>query len=176
MLTLSLLRHAKSSWDDPTGRDFDRGLAARGTEAAPRMGRTMRGLGLMPDLVLCSPAARTRATLGLVLPELGGPAPEVRYDDRLYLASSADILSLVRGLPAKAGHVLLVGHNPGLHALATELTGKGDAEASQALLDKFPTAALCVLGFEAARWAGVGPRKGTLLHFLTPRRLAAAKS
>src|SRR5690242_2888272 len=96
MLTLSLLRHAKSNWDDATLDDFDRPLSKRGANAAPEMGRAIRELKLKPDLVLCSAAVRTRATVALVLLELGPPPPEVRYDEALYLASPKEMLSHIR--------------------------------------------------------------------------------
>ncbi len=89
MLTLSLLRHAKSSWADPGLNDYERPLAKRGANAAAEIGKYLKRQKLRPDLILCSGAARTRATLELVLAELGSPAPEVRNDDALYRTSPA---------------------------------------------------------------------------------------
>ena len=90
-LTLSLFRHAKSSWDNPNLGDFDRPLNERGREAAPRMGTFMARSGIVPDLVLSSPSVRTRQTLGLVLPHLS-PAPAVLYEDTLYLGAPTAML------------------------------------------------------------------------------------
>lgn len=170
-LTLGLLRHAKSAWDDPTLDDFDRGLSPRGIKAAPLMGKTMRKLGLRPDLILCSTALRTRATLALVLPELKLPAADVRYDERLYLTPPVTLLDVLADVPADKPAVLMVGHNPGLHALALELTGSGERQARTELATKFPTAALAVLTFEATSWRDVRAGSGRLVQFLTPKGL-----
>jgi phosphohistidine phosphatase len=170
-LTLSLLRHAKSAWGDIGAEDVDRGLAERGIEAAPRMGRAMRKLGLKPDLILCSAAIRTRATLTLVLPELRLEDPEIRYEDALYLASPVTLHDTLKSLPDRAGHVLVIGHNPGLHALALALAGSGDKGALADLSAKFPTAALAVLTFETDSWRKIRTGQGRLRHFVTPRSL-----
>ena len=108
MLTLSLLRHAKSSWDDVDLDDFERPLSKRGATAAPEMGRAIRELNLKPDLVLCSSAVRTRATVALVLLELGPPAPEVRYEDGLYLATPKEMLTEIREVESSVNNVLIV--------------------------------------------------------------------
>ena len=118
MLTLSLLRHAKSSWKDPTISDHDRPLNARGTAEAPVMGKAMAKHGLDPDLVLCSTARRTRDTLQLVLPELK-TEPKIVYEDELYHASPAEMLDLLHGVGGGVNQVLLVGHNPELQSFAS---------------------------------------------------------
>src|SRR5215831_15132963 len=105
MLTLSLLRHAKSSWDDPALEDFDRPLAKRGQTAAPRMGAYMQANGLMPDLVLCSPAVRARQTLDLLLSCLGG-GPTVVYEQAFYLAAPSVLLARIRKIDARIRHTL----------------------------------------------------------------------
>lgn len=168
MLTLALLRHAKSSWDNPSQDDFDRPLNARGERAAPEVGRRMAGLGFAPDLVLCSTARRTRETLARLLPELDA-APRVRYLDELYLAAPQELLAILRGVPPTTSNVLIVGHNPGLHALAHLLAGSGEYEFLSALRITFPTAALAVITFEASDWSAVAPYTGTLTSFTKPR-------
>jgi phosphohistidine phosphatase len=171
MLTLSLLRHAKSSWADRELEDHERPLAKRGTKAAGAMGAFIAKEGLRPDLVLCSGAVRTRATLALVLPELGTPAPQVVYDDVLYMATPAALLGRVQKVTDEARHVMLIGHNPGLHALALELTGKGNRKDVEALATKFPTAGLAVLTFKARKWSDLCAGDGKLELFVTPRQL-----
>lgn len=171
MLTLSLLRHAKSSWDDLELDDFERPLAKRGISAAPQMGRALRELDAKPDLVLCSTAVRTRATLALVLLELGPPPPEVSYDDGLYLASPAAMLTRIRKADDRFPHVMLVGHNPGTHALALELTGVAKREDMAELAAKFPTAGLAIITFDVDRWRDVKSGTGQLKLFMTPRKL-----
>jgi phosphohistidine phosphatase len=170
MLTLSLFRHAKSSWGDSNLQDFDRPLNERGLDAAPRMGAFMAEHGIAPDLILCSPSVRTRQTLALLLPHLA-QAPEVIYEDAIYLGSSSTLLKRIRKLEAGVRHAMIVAHDPGLHQLAMELSGSGDAEALQALAQKFPTAALAVVVFEGRSWSKVKPRAGRLQLFMTPKRL-----
>jgi len=170
MLTLSLLRHAKSSWDDPGARDFDRPLARRGEEAAPRMGAFMAQHKIVPDLILCSPAVRARQTLDLVLPELPG-TPTVEYEEAFYLAAPKVLLERVRKIDAKVTHVMIVGHDPGMQGLAVDLAGAGDPELLAALARKFPTAGLAVIRFKAREWRKVGPGKGRLDVFMTPKAL-----
>lgn len=175
MLTLLLLRHAKSSWDDPAIADYDRPLAKRGRKAAPRMGAEIAALGLRPDLVLCSGAARARATLALVLPELGTPPPEVIYDDAIYMATPEDVIARLRALSPgqdRALKVLVVGHNPGFEEVTQLLLGDGEAAAHDGMGEKFPTCALAVLTFDIAQWRDVAPGTGKLTHFLTPARLS----
>lgn len=117
-LTVSLLRHAKSSWDEPGLDDADRKLNARGRSAAPLIAKWMSENRVLPDRVLCSTAVRTRETLALVLPSLS-PQPSISYLDELYLASAGTILTMLRATPDGTQHVLVVGHNPGLEDLAS---------------------------------------------------------
>ncbi len=171
MLTLCLLRHAKSAWDQPNLDDFDRALAPRGIKAAPEVGKAMRGLRLAPDLILCSSAVRTRATLMLVLPELRIAAPPILFEDELYLAPSRRLADRIQRIDPPAQTVLVIGHNPSLHALALELTGGGQKADMAALAEKFPTTALAVLTFDVRKWGDVQAGTGKLAHFITPKGL-----
>ncbi len=126
---------------------------------------------IRPDLILCSTAARTRATLMLILPYLPAPNPAIQHEEELYLATASRLKTRIAGLPSGCRHAMLIGHNPGLHGLALELTGSGDRTALEALASGFPTAALAVLTFDAERWRDLKPASGHLLHYLTPRGL-----
>ena len=173
MVTLLLLRHAKSSWDTMSLADYDRPLAKRGRKAAPLIGAEIARLGLRPDLILCSGAARTRETLDLVLPALE-PRPETVYDDTIYMATPATLLGLLRKLPAGGGApktVLVVGHNPGLEELSELLVGGGKADAQELMAEKFPTGALAVFTFAGDTWSDIALGAGTLAHFITPAHL-----
>jgi phosphohistidine phosphatase len=165
-----LLRHAKSSWEDPSLNDFDRPLAPRGEAAAPRIGAYMAEHDLAPELVLCSPAVRARQTLDLVLPHLGGN-PTVVYEEAFYLATPAVMLARLRKVEAKVRRVLVIAHDPGMQALAVELAGTGEPKALQAIAAKFPTAALAVLRFNLGEWAKIRAGKGRLELFITPKTL-----
>lgn len=165
MKTLTLLRHAKSGWDDPVARDFDRPLNAKGARAAETMGRHLRRVGLSFDLVVASPAVRVRETLDHFASGLGETlAPE--WDRTLYLASEATLLDAVRALPDSADCVLLVGHNPGLEELALLLAGGGALREEVAA--KFPTATVAVLEI-GEHWDDARAGTATLARFVRPR-------
>jgi len=174
MLTLYLLRHAKSSWDQPTVSDMERPLSARGREAAPRMGRHMREAEQAPDLVLCSPAARARQTLELALTSLGHK-PEVRVIDGLYnFGDGSGLLQIIHKEGGDNRGLMLVGHNPSLEYLAITLAGQGSSEDLKSMAKKYPTAALAVITFDAERWDDIRPGAGNLVSFTKPKTLRAA--
>ncbi len=168
--TLTLLRHAKSGWDDPVARDFDRPLNGKGERAAQVVGRHMRALGLSFDHVAASPAARvadTAAQLGIGY----GYAFDPAWDRRLYLASPATLLEVIHGLPEQANRVLLIGHNPGLEELLLLLVPEdaGDALRAEAAI-KFPTGTTAEIELDGD-WAAVQPGSGRLTRFIRPRDL-----
>ncbi len=169
MVTLSLFRHAKSAWGTPGLADFDRPLAARGEQAAPRMGSYMAREGLEPEIVLCSTAARARQTLELAC-AAWQTSPDIRYEKSLYQAGPGEMLKLLQALPASCAHAMLVAHNPGMHSLAIALSSDGETDAMDALETQFPTAALAVIEFEGD-WGSVAPGKGYLRRFVLPRAL-----
>src|SRR5918994_1324211 len=159
MLTLSLLRHAKSSWSNPSLTDRDRPLATRGVTDAPLMGKAMADRGIDPDLVLCSSARRTRDTLGLVLPELR-VEPKVVYEDALYHARPETMLEMLRAIQPGANRVMLVGHNPEMQAFALDLVGSGPKHYRDRLMTKYPTAGFAVINFTAGLWKSVTVNSG----------------
>ena len=168
MKTLTLLRHAKSAWDDPIARDFDRPLNARGRKAARTIGREMRAQGLEFERVIASPAARVIETIGDV-EEGYGRALEPDYDERIYLASTNTLLEVVRGVEDGVDRLLIVGHNPGLEKLALLLTDGGPARAE--IATKYPTAAIAEISLPVERWSEVGEGIGTIARFIRPRDL-----
>ena len=154
MKQLLLLRHAKSSWDDPDLDDFDRPLAERGAKAARLMGRELAARDWLPELALVSPTLRTRDTWRLVAAELP-VLPEITFVEALYDASAADILSQIRKTDGSRRCLVVIGHNPGLEDLAKQLAGPGsEAKARKRLDEKFPTAALARVVFEGD-WSGL---------------------
>ena len=172
MLTLSLLRHAKSSWKNPSSPDRERALSTRGMADAPVMGRAMTEYGIDPELVLCSSARRTVDTLALVLPELK-VEPKVVYEDALYHASPAEMLEMLRALQPGARRVMIVGHNPEIQVLALDLIGSGSRHMRDRLQDKYPTSGLAVINFAAGLWSSIAVNSGNLNLFLTPKELRA---
>ncbi len=170
MLTLSLLRHAKSRWSDAGLEDIDRPLNKRGEKDAPRMGAYLARQRLVPDLILCSPAVRTRQTLDLVLPRLKA-SPEIVYEDALYPGSPAAMLKCLRKVAPGVRQAMIVGHNPGLQALALSLAGTDTEADLQALAEKLPTAGLVVIELKRRTWAKVEAGDGRLKLLTAPKRL-----
>jgi len=168
MKRLSILRHAKSSWDQPNLNDFDRPLNDRGWEAARRMGRELKRRQMSFDLVLASMAARVRETLDGLREEFEIKAP-IRFDPAIYHADEAALLSLVRELPETVKTLLLIGHNPGLHQLILELTCNG--EARHRVVQKFPTAALAMIELPVENWKDVRPGAGSVSALIVPKDL-----
>jgi phosphohistidine phosphatase len=173
MLTLVLLRHAKSSWKSPTLADKDRPLSTRGESDAPLVGKAMAQRSIDPDLVLCSSARRTRDTLALVLPELK-MEPKIFYDDALYHATASEMLEVLQGIEARIKTAMIVGHNPEIQALALDLIGHGPLHLRQRLAEKLPTCALVVINFQGPAWSDIRVNSGTLAYFITPRELVKA--
>ena len=172
MRTLLLLRHAKSSWDDPDLEDFDRPLAKRGRKAAPRMARYLDQTGPRPDLVLCSAALRAVQTWALVSDVLG-EGVEVKCMRSLYLAPPSKMLSSLRHVADEHACVMLIAHNPGMEHLAAVLAGPGSSQkALRELYEKYPTAALAEITFEAKSWRDVERGSGRLRRLVRPKDLA----
>lgn len=171
MKTLTLLRHAKSGWDDTVTRDVDRPLNGKGKRAAATVGRHWRSLGLSFDHVVASPAMRVQETIEHLATGYGSAIVPVD-DRRIYLASAVTLLDVIHDLPEGADHVLLVGHNPGLEDLVLMLVP--DENAADGLRDtveeKFPTASTAELTFDG-RWRDLAANGGALTRFIRPRDL-----
>lgn len=129
--------------------------------------------GLIPDLVMCSTAARARQTWDLVAQAFTEPPP-VTYEERLYDAGAEAMLDVIRATRRNVHVLVVVGHNPGLRDLAELLIASGDVDIRQRLLAKFPTAGLAVIDFPVDDWARLHPKAGRLDRFVAPRMLEAA--
>ncbi|POX38424.1 phosphohistidine phosphatase [Streptomyces sp. Ru73] len=161
-----LLRHAKAEWSQES--DHERPLAERGRRDAPAAGRWLAGAGINPGLTLCSTALRTRETWKLCVHELPR-RPKTVYEDRLYEASLGELIAVVNEVPDDVDDLLLVGHNPGMHALADALSGEADGELLTRMnRSGFPTASLAVVAFEGS-WKSVEHGVGRLVSFWTPQ-------
>ena len=167
MPLLYLLRHAKSSWDDPALRDHDRPLAPRGRRAAELIAGHLRRERIAPALVLCSSAVRARQTLDGIGSALEDQA-EVLVEPGLYGAPARELLDRLRALPGPVESAMLIGHNPAIQDLAIELAGSGDR--LEALTAKYPTGALVTLAFDGD-WAALGPGAAELRAFVRPKDL-----
>jgi len=163
-----LLRHAKSSWVDPSLPDEDRPLATRGAHAAAAMGAHLSSAGIHPALVLCSSGLRARQTLGAVIASLG-PELEVRIEPGLYTFDAEVVLARLRRIDDVVTSVMVVGHNPALQDLALMLAPGGPARS--AVAEKLPTGALVGIDVPGGSWASLAPGAGAISRFVTPRSL-----
>ena len=162
MKTLLVLRHAKSSWNDPARDDHERPLNKRGRRDGPRVGELVREYGLIPDIVISSDAARARLTAEAVA-EAAQYAGEILLERRLYMASPADILSLLRTVRENVETVMIVGHNPGLEELIEQLTGERQ---------DLPTATLAQIVLPIDQWRDLKlSSRGTLMGYWRPKEL-----
>ncbi len=161
MKKLAILRHAKSSWDDPGLDDFNRPLNERGWKAARRMGRDFNQRGLKFDLVLSSTSARTRETIDGIQQHYDFKAP-IRFEDELYHASETTLMDIIRSLDDGLRSPLIVGHNPGLEMLIADLTRHRH---------KFPTGALAMIELPVSHWAKVEHGSGRLAELIRPKEL-----
>ena len=159
--TLLLLRHAKSSWDDKSLRDFDRPLNQRGLKAAPMVGEMMRKRKLRLELVLSSPAERAKETTRLVCAAAGLIAV-VRYEDGIYEASARRLLEIVSQIEDEVRIAMMVGHNPGFEEFLEVLTGEPQ---------RLPTGALALIELGVEKWREVGPGTGRLEWLTKPKEL-----
>ena len=163
-----MLRHAKSSWDQPGLADVDRPLAPRGRRAADVLAAYLAAAEVRPAVVLCSSSLRTRETLAAVLPALG-EAVEIRIEGELYGAGAAQLLERLRQVPDGASSAMVIAHNPGIQDLALALAAGGPALAG--LREKFPTGALATFELDIERWRNLDYGTGTAVALVTPRSL-----
>lgn len=164
-LRLILTRHAKSSWDDHDVSDFDRPINLRGVDAASNMGRWVSDHGYEPEQLLCSKALRALQTLEGLTKDWSKSIP-CTYSHEMYLASPGTMLSLLS--EQSASTTMLIGHNPGMGAMAAGLVQQrpGDAD-----FIRYPTCAMTVLEFDISEWNEIEPASGRLIAFMTPKGL-----
>jgi len=165
-----ILRHAKSSWDDPTLADQDRPLSPRGIRGAATMAGYLVTVD-PPRLVLCSTGLRARQTLAAILPSLGVEL-EIRIEPELYTFDAGVLLARLRRLHDDETSVMIVGHNPALGELALGLSAAG--ELRERLARKFPTGGLATIELPEERWASLGDPSGRITRFVTPMDLGEA--
>ncbi|MEV6202477.1 histidine phosphatase family protein [Streptomyces sp. NPDC051771] len=157
---LVLVRHAKAVPKDRPVEDFDRPLSERGLADAPKTGNWLADSDILCDLVLCSPARRTRQTWQLAVPALKEPPPAV-YDKRLYNAVPGMLLTVLAERGQDLGCLMLVGHNPGIHELAAALCGSGPSDLLARVRAGFATSGVAVVDVPVG-WDRLTPGSGTL--------------
>jgi phosphohistidine phosphatase len=160
MKMLFLVRHAKSSKDDPALPDKDRPLNDRGERDAPKMGERLAKREVKPDLILSSPAKRAFRTAQVIARKLNYKPQDIVLDERLYAAGADDLLNVIRELGSKPTTVMLFGHNPELTELAHRLSGT---------ITHLPTSAVAEFSFDAKSWSTTGMDRPTSVVLHTPK-------
>lgn len=160
MKKLYIIRHAKSSWKDVVLEDFERGLSKRGKANAPMMGERLKEKGIMPDIILSSPAKRAKSTAEIIAKEIGYKK-KVLFDENIYEASVDELRKILTALDDKNSTVFLVGHNPSLNDLAHYYV---DFEVN------IPTCGVVEIAFASKKWAEIEPKNAKLLLFDYPKK------
>jgi phosphohistidine phosphatase len=170
MSELYLLRHAKAVPQSAGMRDADRPLEPRGREGALAVAKWLKHQKIVPQLVLCSPATRTRQTCELIA-DAFARRPAVEYEAGLYLAGADRLLDYIRAVPDTVERVMMIGHNPGLHELAQMLSDTNTGPLADRLAANLATAGL--VRYEVTtEWSGLRRRAARLVSLVTPKDLA----
>jgi len=162
--TLTILRHAKSSWDDADLVDFDRPLNARGNRDAPTMGQRMQVAGIRPSLIISSPAARAWTTARIVANELTYPLEFLQRERDLYHAGTETLFDVISRQDEGFNSIVVVGHNPGLTDLANKLI--------PGLTSNLPTAGYVSVLVDTETWELRGRKSADLIEFDYPKLVA----
>ncbi|QPH55256.1 SixA phosphatase family protein [Pontivivens ytuae] len=168
MKRIVLIRHAKSSWSDPALDDVERPLNKRGRLASPLMGAWLVELGITPDIVWLSPSTRTRETWRRMRETAGGPEGQVHK--ALYMADPDTMLNILRS-SGDGDTVALVGHQPGMGAMARKLSNGKISTTCARAFNHYPSAAVAVLEAEVGKWSGVKFGGCSFKHFAAPKDL-----
>ncbi len=168
MKMLYVIRHAKSSWDNPGLNDFDRPLNERGKRDAPRMGKRLKEKRIVPDLLLSSPAKRAITTCEIMADMLGYPEGKIKTDQELYHAGEEDILQIIKKINDKHEAVFIFGHNPGLTDFVNQLT--------DTFINNVPTCGVVACTLNIQSWKETGWGKGKVDFFDFPKSKDQATS
>ena len=161
---LLLVRHAKSSWDDPYLDDHDRPLNERGLTNAPEMGKRMQGLGISPDVWISSTALRAITTAQIIAEQIGFPQDQIQRTKDLYHASATELQEFIAGLDDAIGSAILFGHNPGMTSLVANLYGLP--------IDNMPTCGVVHLQFNENTWSAVSSAPPARAYFDFPKNVS----
>lgn len=161
MKTLIIVRHAKSSWDKPNLVDFERILNQRGLNDAPFMGQIVAEKGIVPDLILSSPAVRAMTTASFYAEALNYPKEKIQSKETIYDRGAKHILYLINEIDDKFQTVMLFGHNPDLSSLAQYLCDFHEGN--------LPTCGTVCVDFDTDTWSNIGEEKGRLRFFISPK-------
>jgi len=160
--TITLIRHAKSTWNQPTLSDFDRPLNKRGKSDAPLMGEILKRQNIEFDIVLSSPAERAITTAKAICHATGYAEERIEQNHDLYLASAAEIIEIVHSVDDSFNRIAVVCHNPGLTVLGNVL--------SNLRIDNMPTCSIAIFEADIDSWKSLKPASCRTIDFLFPKR------
>ncbi|NVJ85941.1 MAG: histidine phosphatase family protein [Algoriphagus sp.] len=163
MKKVYIIRHAKSSWEEPWSNDHDRPLAPRGLRDAPRMGKHLKSNSIFPDKISSSTALRAKKTAKIIAKELSYPLDKIEFEKGLYHASAHTYLDFIQHQEDEINCLFLIGHNPGMNGLI-HLLGVA--------LDNLPTAGICGFQTEAKSWADFKPENAKFIYLDYPKKKA----
>ncbi|HDL19633.1 MAG TPA: histidine phosphatase family protein [Bacteroidetes bacterium] len=160
MKRLYLVRHAKSSWDDPGLHDSDRPLNKRGKRDAPFMGERLKKYHVVPDIIVSSPAKRALKTAKIIAKKINYPVKKIKTANIIYNGNSFDLLSFIRNTDEAVNEAMLFGHNPEITGLANYFSNK--------IIPNMPTCGILCVEFNTGSWKEVAAENGTVLFFDYP--------
>lgn len=161
---LILIRHTKSNWGDLSQRDFDRPIKKDRADDAKQMADLLNKLKLQPDLILCSPALRTKQTAELFCKKLKYDYDKILFDMRLYESSAEDYMQVIRETSENIKTLVVIGHNPSITHFANQFKPCKD-------IDEVPTTGVVWLEFTNADWEIYRNTPCQLKHYLTPKTI-----
>ncbi|NNE93654.1 MAG: phosphohistidine phosphatase [Verrucomicrobiales bacterium] len=165
MKTLTIVRHAKSSWDNHSLNDHDRPLNDRGFRAAPLVGKALKERDVSPDVILSSTALRAWTTAKIIAGEIGYPEEKIITTEEIYLASTRTLLNLLtREIDEAHESAMIFGHNPGFHDLTNTLL-------EDEYVESFPTCAVARIRLPIDHWGEISGGEGELVEHFTPKSL-----
>ena len=162
MKTLYLLRHAKSSWDNPKLDDFERPLNKRGHHDAPLMGNLLEKLNILPDLIISSPAVRAAMTSRFVADAINYPLKQIQYDENIYEAGDSQLLEVIYGVDDTIDKLMLVGHNPSFTYFSHFLSNHD--------VSNIPTCGLFGAEIDISSWTKIKKNSGKTLLYEYPKK------
>lgn len=162
MKTLYIIRHAKSDWNNPFLRDYERPLNKRGTKNAPFMGEVLAQKHIHPDLILSSGAVRAKTTARIIAEKVGYDTEKIVYEESLYLADETAIERLLKNIPSSKKSVFLVGHNPGLTLFAEYISGHE--------IGNIPTCGIVTVKLKQDDWKSLGRKSAEFISFDYPKK------
>ena len=158
---LTLVRHAKSNWNNADLADFERPLNSRGLKNAPEMGKRLADAKFKVDLIISSPAVRAITTAEFIASELGYNFKKIKHAEAIYDASLNTLLHLISSLDDNVNNIMLVGHNPGMTMLCNYLSNAG--------IENMPTCSIAQIQFRVNSWQSITEHSGKLLDFDYPK-------